>query len=115
LWTAERARPNPHTVDRAAVERVKSFKFLCVHITDNPKLSLHSDSEVKKLPALQDIYCTLCHRKDKKITKDLSHLSHGLFTLLPSRWRPYRCNKAGTKRLINRLYLQAIRLLSSHL
>jgi gmma-aminobutyric acid receptor subunit gamma len=67
------------------------------------------------LPALQDIYSTQCHRKAKKIIKDLSHLSHGLSTLLPSRRkRQYRCNKAWTDRLINSFYLQAIRLLNSH-
>ena len=50
------------------------------------------------LPALQDIYSTRCHRKAKKIIKDLSHPSHGLFTLLPSRWqRQGMCIKAGTR------------------
>jgi hypothetical protein len=29
------------------VERVKSFKFLCVHITDDLKWSLHTNSVVK--------------------------------------------------------------------
>ncbi|XP_024276338.1 uncharacterized protein LOC112250426 isoform X2 [Oncorhynchus tshawytscha] len=37
------------------------------------------------LSALQDFYSTRCHRKAKKIIKDLSHLSHGLFDPLPSR------------------------------
>jgi hypothetical protein len=50
-------------------------------------------------PALQDIISTQCHRKAKKIIKYLSHPSQVLFTLLPSRWRQYRCFKAGTKRL----------------
>jgi gmma-aminobutyric acid receptor subunit gamma len=50
------------------------------------------------LPALQDIYSTRCHRKAKKIIKDINHPSHGLFT-----WRSfrnqgqYRCIKAGTE------------------
>ena len=30
------------------MEKVKSFKFLCVHITDNLKWSTHTDSVVKK-------------------------------------------------------------------
>ena len=34
-------------IDRAVVERVKSFKFLGVHITDNLKWSLHTGSMVK--------------------------------------------------------------------
>jgi hypothetical protein len=47
------------------------------------------------LPALQVVCSTQCHRKAKKIIKDLCHLSHGLFTLLPSRrQRQYRCIKA---------------------
>jgi hypothetical protein len=31
---------------------------------------------------LQNIYCTRCHRKAKKIIKDLTQLGHGLFTPL---------------------------------
>jgi hypothetical protein len=38
----------PIHVDRNAVEKVKSFKFLSVHITDNLKWSTHPDSVVKK-------------------------------------------------------------------
>jgi hypothetical protein len=38
-----------------------------------------------KLPALQDTYCTRCHRKVKKIIKDNNHPSHCLFTPLSSR------------------------------
>ena len=38
-----------------------------------------------KLPALHDTYSTRCHRKAKKIVKDNNHLSHCLFTPLPSR------------------------------
>jgi hypothetical protein len=30
------------------VEKVESFKFLCVHITNKLKLSTHTDSMVKK-------------------------------------------------------------------
>ena len=30
------------------MEQVESFKFLCVHITDNLKWSTHADSVVKK-------------------------------------------------------------------
>ena len=46
------------------------------------------------LPALQDIYSPQCHRKAKKIIKDASHLSHGLFTPLSSRrLGQYRCIK----------------------
>ena len=43
------------------------------------------------LPALQDIYSTQCHRKDKKIIKDLSHPSHGLFTRFHLKGRDSIC------------------------
>jgi hypothetical protein len=38
-----------------------------------------------KVPALQDTYSTRCHRKAKKIIKDMNHPSHCLFTPLSSR------------------------------
>jgi gmma-aminobutyric acid receptor subunit gamma len=48
-----------------------------------------------KRPALHDTYNTRCHRKAKKIIKDINHPSHCLFTHLPSRRRgQYRCIKA---------------------
>jgi hypothetical protein len=82
-WT--HPHPHPHApihIDRVTVERV-----LGVHITEDLKWSLHTDS-------------------DKKIIMDLSHPNQGMFTSLPSRRRrQYRCIKAGTKRLINGLYL----------
>uniref|UniRef100_A0AAZ3NU15 Ciliary BBSome complex subunit 2 N-terminal domain-containing protein n=1 Tax=Oncorhynchus tshawytscha TaxID=74940 RepID=A0AAZ3NU15_ONCTS len=67
-----------------------------------------------KLPALLDTYSTRCHRKAKKIIKDINHPSHCLFTPHLSRRRgQYRCIKAGTERRKN-IYLKAIRLLNSH-
>jgi hypothetical protein len=64
-------------------------------------------------PTLQDTYTTRCHRKAKKIIKDINHPSHCLFTLLSSRMRGQnRCIKAGTERLKNSFYLKAIRLLN---
>ena len=41
------------------------------------------------LPAIEDIYTDRCRRKALCIVKDSSHLSHGLFNLLPSS-RRYR-------------------------
>ena len=35
-------------IDGAVVEKVESFKFLCVHITDKLKWSTHTNSVVKK-------------------------------------------------------------------
>ena len=51
------------------------------------------------LPALQDTYSTRCHRKAKKIIKDINHPSHCLFT---------------PQRLKNSVYLKAIILLNSN-
>ncbi|XP_052333458.1 uncharacterized protein LOC127911297 [Oncorhynchus keta] len=45
--TAEGARPYPHLRDRSG--EGGKLKFLCVHITDDPKGSTHTDSEVKKV------------------------------------------------------------------
>ncbi len=85
----------PITIDKTPVERVNSFKFLCVHIT------LHAPLATTKLykrvvrtarhivggelPSLQDIYTRRCMRKARKIINDSSHPSHSLLSLLPSR------------------------------
>jgi hypothetical protein len=70
---------------------------------------------LKLSQTLQDIYSTQCHRKAKKIIKDLSHPSHSLFIpLLSRKRRQYRCIKAGTETLKNSVYLQVVRLLNSH-
>ena len=70
------------------MEKVKSLKFLGVHITDL-KWSHHTDTVVKKA---QQHHFNL--RWLKKFGKAPSHC---LFTLLPSsRQRLYRC-RAGTE------------------
>jgi hypothetical protein len=46
-WKQQREHPSIHN-DETAVEKVKRFKFLCVHITDELKWSTHTDSVVKK-------------------------------------------------------------------
>ena len=38
----------PIHIDGTTVEKVKSFKFLGVHVTDHLKWSTHTDSMVKK-------------------------------------------------------------------
>ena len=48
----QREHPPIH-IAGTAVEKVESFKFLGVHITDNLKRSTHTDSVVKKPPAPQ--------------------------------------------------------------
>ena len=44
----QREHPPIH-IDGTAVEKVESFKFLSVHITDKLKWSTHTDSVVKKV------------------------------------------------------------------
>jgi hypothetical protein len=47
-----------------------------------------------KLPTLKDPYSTQCHRKAKKIIKDINHPTNCLFTPLSSRRQgQYRCIK----------------------
>ncbi len=98
----------PITIDKTPVERVSSFKFLGVHITEDLTWSAHTDAVLKKahqrffflrrlrkfgtarhivggeLPSLQDIYTRRCTRKARRIIKDSSHPSHRLLSLLPS-------------------------------
>ena len=165
----------PIHIDGTVVERVESFKFLGVHITDKLNWSNDTGRLVKKaqrrlfnlrrlkkfglspktltnfyrctiesvlsacitawygkctarsrrvlqrvvrsaqhitggkIAALQDTHSTQCHRKAKRIIKDKKHLSHCLFTSLPSRRRGQcRCIKSGTESLKNSFYLRAI-------
>ena len=42
------AEQAPINIDRAVVERVESFKFLCVHITNKLSWSKHTKTVVKK-------------------------------------------------------------------
>ena len=64
-----------------------------------------------KLPAIQDLYTRRCQRKALKIVKDSSQASHRLFSLLPHGKR-YWSAKSRSKRLLNSIYSQAIRLLN---
>jgi hypothetical protein len=51
------------------------------------------------LPALQDTFSTRCHRKAKKIIKDLNHPSHGMFTPLSSR-RSVQVHQSWDRKLL---------------
>ncbi|KAK3550891.1 hypothetical protein QTP70_007657 [Hemibagrus guttatus] len=64
------------------------------------------------LAPITDIYSTSCIRKANSIVDDLTHPSHTLFTLPPSRKR-YRSILALTTRLCNIYFPQAIRLLNT--
>ena len=47
-YRKQRAEHAPDHIDRAVVERVESFKFLCVHITKNLSWSKHTNTVVKR-------------------------------------------------------------------
>ncbi len=65
-----------------------------------------------ELPSLQDIYTRRCIRKSRRITKDSSHLSHRLLSLLPS-GRHLRSIRSRTTWLRDSFFPQAIRLINS--
>ena len=169
-YRKRRAEQAPINIDGAVVERVESFKFLGVHITNELSWSKHTKTVVKmarqhlfppqetekiwhgpperqkvlqlhhrehpnrlhphlvwqlpgskalqrivqmtKLPATQDLHNRLCQKKANKIVRDSSHRSYRLFSLLPHGKR-YRSAKSRTKRLLNSLYPQAMRLLNN--
>ena len=62
----QREQPSIH-IDGTTVEKVESFKFLGVHITDKLKWSTHTDSVVKKaqqrLFNLRRLNNLACHQK----------------------------------------------------
>ncbi len=65
-----------------------------------------------ELPSLQDIYTRQCTRKARRITKDSSHPSHRLLSLLPSE-RHLHSIWSHTSRLRDSFFRQAIRLMNS--
>ncbi len=65
-----------------------------------------------ELPSLQDIYTRRCTRKSRRITKDSSHPSHRLLSLLPS-GRHLRSIWSHTTWLRDNFFPQAIRLMNS--
>ncbi|KAK3513816.1 hypothetical protein QTP70_028871 [Hemibagrus guttatus] len=66
-----------------------------------------------KLPDLHSIYSKQCWTKARKIVKDLSHPSNGLFSLLRSGKR-FRSLKANTERLRRSFFPQAIQTLNQN-
>ncbi len=46
--SGDRAENTPISIDKTPVERVNSFKFLCVHITEDLTWSAHTDAVLKK-------------------------------------------------------------------
>jgi hypothetical protein len=47
-YRRQQREPAPIHIDGATVDRVKIFKLLSVHITEDLRRSLHTDSMVKK-------------------------------------------------------------------
>ena len=62
----------PIHIDGTTVEKVESFKFLGVHITDKLKLSTHTDSVVKK--AQQSLFNLRRLKKFVLLSKILTNL-----------------------------------------
>ena len=62
---------SPIHIDGTAVEKVESFKFLGVHITDKLKWSTHTDSVVKKAQQ-----CLFNFRRLKKLGLSLKSLTN---------------------------------------
>jgi hypothetical protein len=50
-YRKRRAEQAPIDIDRAVVERVKSFKFLGIHITNKLSWSKHIKTVVKRAPS----------------------------------------------------------------
>ncbi len=65
-----------------------------------------------ELPSLQDIYTRRCIRKARRITKNFSHPSHRLLSLLPS-GRRLRSIRSRTRRLRDSFFPQAMRLMNN--
>ncbi len=64
-----------------------------------------------ELPSLQDIYTRRCIRKARRITKDSSHPSHSLLSLLPSGRRLHSI-RSRISRIRDSFFPQAIRLMT---
>ena len=66
---------------------------------------------VAKLPDIRDLYTRRCQRKAPEIVKDSSQ-RHRLFSMLPHS-KLYWSTKSRSKRLLNSIDPQAIRLLNN--
>ncbi len=131
----------PLMISGTPVERVSSFKYLGVIISEDLTWTTHIQTQVKKArqrlyhlrqlrkfrvsPAilnsgaiesvltLQDIYLKRCKSRAAKIIKDSNHPGNHLFRLLPSGKR-FRSMMAKTERLRRSFFPQAIRLLNTN-
>ena len=88
----------PIHIDRTAVEKVESFKFLGVHITDNLKRSTHTDGRLKKFGLapktitnfyrctieISARYCNSSARNRKALKLVVRCAQHGIGGTLPA-------------------------------
>ncbi len=91
------------TNDKTPVERVNSFKFLGIHITEDLSDDLLTQMQcwIRHINASSswDGWGSLeCVRKARRIIKESSHPSHSLLSLLPS-GRRLRIIRSRTSRL----------------
>jgi hypothetical protein len=84
-YRKRRAEHAPIHIDGAEVERIESFKFLGVHITNKLSWSKHTKTVMKRArqplftlrrlkkfgmgPAIQDLHTRRCQRKAQKLSK----------------------------------------------
>ncbi|KAI4899059.1 hypothetical protein NFI96_009056 [Prochilodus magdalenae] len=97
-----RRRQELHTplfIGGTEVERLKTFKFLGVHISEDLTWSHNTHYIVRKstiesvlTSSITDIYRTRVIRRAHSIIRDSTHPQHSLFTLLPSGRRYRRPN-----------------------
>ncbi|GAA6106515.1 uncharacterized protein LOC107695764 [Tachysurus ichikawai] len=100
----------PLMISGTPVERVSSFKYLGVNISEDLTWTNHIQTQLQF--RLQDIYLKRCKNRAVKIIKDSIHPSNHHSTLLPSGKR-FRSLMAKTERLSWSFFPQAIRLLNS--
>ncbi len=96
----------PLMISGTPVERVSSFKYLGVNISEDLTWTTHIQTQVKK--ARQRLYHLW-----QLIIKDSNHPGNCLFILLPSDKR-FRSMMAKSERLRRSFFPQAIRLLNSN-
>jgi gmma-aminobutyric acid receptor subunit gamma len=71
MWTSGNSRGEHPPIHKSGVEKVESFKFLSLHITDKLKWSTHTDNVVKK--AQQHLFNLRRMKKFGLLPKTLTH------------------------------------------
>jgi hypothetical protein len=92
----------PVHINGTAVEKVESFKFLCVHITDDQKWSTHTNSVMKKAQQ--------CHFKLRMLKKIVLPLKPSQTFSLPGITAWYGNCTARNRRALQRVVWSAQRI-----